>query len=187
MLGVGTNHIIEGGNKLGLRFAEKGNGCRQCQVLYDREYSAFSELKTGVIDWGEIFKDTSWLHWLGISPAVSLNIAQVCLEALKVVNDINITVSVDLNYRKKLWNYGKSPVELMPELVEKCDIIFGDPFTAQTMLGIDPGKKLTGEWSLSKLENYRDAINRLFPKVKAIAHTMRSMTNSSNQSITGYL
>ena len=139
-----------------------------------------------MIDWNKILEDASWFHWSGISPALSLNVAQVCLEALKVANDKNITVSVDLNYRKKLWNYGRSPVEIIPELIEKCDIIFGDPFTAQTMLRIDIEKNLTGEGSLPKLESYRVAVNELFPKVKTIAYTMRS-TSSSSQGITVYL
>ena len=121
--GIGTSKIIYGGERLGIYFLETGAVARASKVVYDRVHSSIAEIQPGMIDWDEVFKDASWFHWTGITPAISEGAANVCLEAIQAANRLGITVSCDLNYRKNLWKYGKTAHEVMPELVAGCDII----------------------------------------------------------------
>lgn len=110
------------------------NGLSKGEVIYDRKYSSFSQIKTGEIDWHKIFEDCSWFHWTAITPALNEELAEVMKEALEVAYSKGITISVDLNYRNKLWQYGKSPLEVMPELVKYCHIIMGNIWASHNML-----------------------------------------------------
>src|SRR5699024_10278010 len=105
------------GERLGIYFLETGAVSRGGKVIYDRAHSAISTIQKGMVDWEKVFAGAQWFHWTGITPAVSQGAADVCLEAVKAANEIAITVSTDLNDRAKLWNYGKQPGEIMPELV----------------------------------------------------------------------
>ena len=93
--------------------------------------SAISEIELGMIDWDKVFEGVSWFHWTGITPAISQGAADVCLEAIKAANERGITVSCDLNYRKNLWNYGKTASEIMPDLVIGTDVILGNEEDAE--------------------------------------------------------
>ena len=122
--GVGTKEIIYGGDRLGIYFLETGAVSRGSKVVYDRAHSAIAEIKPGMVNWEKVFEDANWFHWTGITPAISQGAADACLEAIKVANELGVTVSTDLNFRKNLWKYGKSAAEVMPALVEGCDVIF---------------------------------------------------------------
>ena len=124
--GVDVSDVIFGGDRIGIYYLETGAVSRASKVIYDRAYSSVSQIKTGMIDWKKVFADAKWFHWTGITPAISEGAAQVCLEALKVAKEMGITVSCDLNYRKNLWKYGKRADEVMPSLVEYCDIVLGN-------------------------------------------------------------
>ena len=100
---VGVNHIIQGGDRLGIYFLETGAVARASKVIYDRANSSISTIEKGMIDWKEVFKNVQWFHWTGITPAISQGAADVCLEAIQVANEMGVTVSCDLNYRKNLW------------------------------------------------------------------------------------
>ena len=102
---VGTDHIVYGGDRLGIYFLEIGAVSRGSKVVYDRTHSAMSTIQVGMIDWEEVFKDAGWFHWTGITPAISQGAANTCLEAIQMANKMGITVSTDLNYRQKLWKY----------------------------------------------------------------------------------
>ena len=106
-LNVGTKNIVRGGDRVGIYFLESGAVARPSKVIYDRAHSAIAEVEKGMFDWEEILRDACWFHWTGITPAISQGAADVCLEAIQTANDMGITVSCDLNYRKKLWKYGK--------------------------------------------------------------------------------
>ena len=110
---VGFDHVIRGGERMGIYFLEVGAVARASKVVYDRHATSISEIKPGMIDWEEVFKDTQWFHWTGITPALSQGAADVCLDAIKIANKMGVTVSTDLNYRKNLWKYGKSASEIM--------------------------------------------------------------------------
>ena len=136
--GVKTDHVIYGGDRLGIYFLETGAVARASKVVYDRAHSAIAEIKPGMIDWDEVLKGADWFHWTGITPALSQGAADACLEAIRAANRLGVTVSCDLNYRKNLWKYGKQASEIMPELVAGCDVILGNEEDAEKVFGIKP-------------------------------------------------
>lgn len=101
-------NIVRGGDRVGIYFLESGAVARPSKVIYDRAHSAIAEVEKGMFDWEEILRDACWFHWTGITPAISQGAADVCLEAIQTANDMGITVSCDLNYRKNFGNTEKS-------------------------------------------------------------------------------
>ena len=136
-LNVGNRRVIFGGDRLGLYFLETGASTRASNVVYDRANSAMATIQKGMVNWHEILKDASWFHWSGITPALSESAAEACLEAIRVAYQLGLTISTDLNYRSKLWQYGKQPHEVMPQLLQYSNLILGDIDTAYFMLGLD--------------------------------------------------
>ena len=118
---VGTHHILRGGERLGLYFLENGSNMRGSQVIYDRAHSSFATLKAGLIDWKNVLADAGWFHFTGITPAISEGAAEACLEAVKIAHEMGLTVSCDMNFRAKLWKWGRSAGEVMGELLRYCD------------------------------------------------------------------
>ena len=102
--GVDTSHVVRGGERLGIYFLETGAMQRGSKVVYDRAHSGMATLEPGEIDWDAVFEGVDWFHWTGITPALSQTAADPCLEACKVASAKGLTISTDLNYRKKLWN-----------------------------------------------------------------------------------
>jgi 2-dehydro-3-deoxygluconokinase len=186
---VGTKHILEGGERLGIYFLEAGAVQRPSKVVYDRAYASVNDIKPGMIDWKEVFKDTQWFHWTGITPALSQNLADTCLEAIKVANSMGITVSTDLNFRKNLWKYGKKAGEVMPALVEGCDIILGNEEDAETVFGIKPeGYDVTkGHASAKEFESVCKQLMAKFPRAKKVIVTLRGSISASHNSWSGVL
>ncbi len=181
--GIYTSSIMFGGNRVGVYYLDRGADLKS-SVVYDRDHSAFSELKRGMIDWDKVLKDVSWFNFTAISPALNENVADVCLEALEAASSKNITISVDLNYRARLWKYGKKPVDVMPALVEHCDVVMGNIWSANALLGtsIDPDIHLKGT-----REDYLDharatslEIMDRFSKCKSVANTFRFDSDKNN-------
>ncbi|HEX8356159.1 MAG TPA: sugar kinase [Segetibacter sp.] len=174
--GIYTSSIVYGGNRIGVYYLERGADLKG-NVAYDRERSSFSELKRGMIEWDKVFQDVSWFNFSAINPALNQNVADVCLEALEVASQKGITISVDLNYRSRLWKYGKQPIDVMPQLVEYCDIIMGNIWSANTMLGTGIDEQIHDKESKEAyLEHARSTsveIMEKFPKCKAVANTFR--------------
>mgnify|MGYP000129337946 FL=1 len=136
---VGTKHIVEGGDRLGIYFLETGAVSRGSKVVYDRSNSAIAQIKPGMINWDKVFDGAvTWFHWTGITPAISQGAANVCLEAVKAASKLGITISTDLNYRAKLWKYGGDSEAIMTELTSYCDIILGNEEDAEKYFGIKP-------------------------------------------------
>lgn len=136
--GVEVNHIIRGGNRIGIYFLEQGASIRPSKVIYDRTGSAIAEIETGSLDWSAIFKGKDWFHITGITPAISATAAAVCLEAVKAARDVGLTVSCDLNYRKRLWTRDEAR-EVMAELVRYTDLIIANEEDAADVFGIHAG------------------------------------------------
>ena len=136
--GLGTGHILWGGKRLGLYYLERGSAFRNSNVVYDREGSAFAGLRCGMIDWDRVFDGAGWFHWSGIAAALTQEGAEVCREALEAADRKGLVISCDLNYRKKLWNYGRTAAEVMRPLVEYSDVLFGAEPEYQEILGIQP-------------------------------------------------
>ena len=186
---VGTQNILIGGDRLGIYFIEKGAVSRASKVIYDRSFSAISQIEIGMIDWEKVFDGADWFHWTGITPAISQSAANVCKEAIEMANEMSITVSTDLNYRKNLWNYGKTAMEVMPELVAGCDIVLGNEEDAEKSLGIIPENinvKL-GDVDALAYENVSKEIMTRFPKVKKVITTLRTSISASHNKWAGVM
>ncbi|APU94953.1 sugar kinase [Sphingobacterium siyangense] len=132
---IDTSAMQWTGERLGIYYLPKGKDLKNAGVIYDRANSSFANLKVGSIDWEEVFVDVKWFHFSAICPAISQDIADLCLEAVKKAQEKAIFVSLDLNYRAKLWKYGKTPKEIMPEIAKYCNLIMGNIWAAHQMLG----------------------------------------------------
>ena len=187
---VGTRHILRGGERLGIYFLEMGAMARGSKVVYDRSHSGMASITRGMIDWEEVFRDTQWFHWTGITPAISQGAAEATLEAIEVANRMGVTVSTDLNYRKNLWKYGKKSSEVMPDLVAGCDVILGNEEDAEKHFGIHPeGVDVTDEESMDALA-YESVCRQLmtrFPRCKKAIITLRGSISASHNTWTGVL
>lgn len=188
-LGVGTSNVIRGGERLGIYFVEKGAVARASKVIYDRAYSSFSTIESTMIDWKEVLKDAIWFHWSGITPAVSESAALSCLEAIRVANKLGVTVSCDLNYRAKMWKYGKSAIEVMPKLVAGCDVVLGNEEDAEMCLGIKPENTdiTKGEIDADAYSKVSQSIMDQFPRVKKVITTLRESISASHNNWSGVI
>ncbi len=189
--GVLTDHIIYGGERLGIYFLETGAVARASKVIYDRAHSSISEIQPGMIDWDRVFEGVDWFHWTGITPAISQGAADVCLEAIRAANRLGVTVSCDLNYRKNLWKYGKRADEVMPALVEGCDIILGNEEDAEKVFGIKPegfdATATAGRVDAAKFESVCRQLMARFPRARKVIITLRGSINANHNTWGGVL
>jgi 2-dehydro-3-deoxygluconokinase len=186
---VGTHHIIQGGDRLGIYFLETGAVSRPSKVIYDRANSSIAEIKPGMIDWEKVFDGASWFHWTGITPAISEGAAQVCLDAVKAAKLKGITVSCDLNFRKNLWKWGKSAGDVMPHLVKYCDIILCNEEDAEKVFGIKPegADVFRGHVNAEKYDSVCLKLMKKFPEAKKVIITLRGSVNADHNSWSGVL
>jgi 2-dehydro-3-deoxygluconokinase len=172
--GVRTDFIRRSGDRVGIYFAQTGAVARPSKVVYDRAHSALSEVKPGDFDWDAILDGADWFHVTGITPAVSEGAADVTLEALRKCREKGIRVSCDLNFRKKLWKWGKSAPEVMNEIARYVNVAIANEEDCQKSLGISIEVDVTsGELSR---EAYRDLAGRVleaFPDMDTLAITLR--------------
>ena len=189
--GVNTDHILRGGDRLGIYFLETGAVSRGSKVIYDRAHSAMAEIKPGMIDWKTLFKNTSWFHWTGITPAISQGAADACLEAVKLASEMGVTISTDLNYRAKLWNYGGNREAIMTELTSYCDIILGNEEDAEKHFGIKPENlDITKQGHEVKAEAFLSVCKQMmkkFPKAQKVITTLRGSISASHNTWAGVL
>lgn len=188
---VGTKNIIRGGERVGIYFLETGAVSRASKVVYDRANSSIADIQPGMINWREVLKGADWFHWTGITPALSQGAADACLEAIKVANEMGISVSTDLNYRKNLWKYGKKASEVMPALVEGCDVILGNEEDAEMVFGIKPEgfdvSHTGGEVNAAEFESVCTQLMKKFPRAKKVIITLRGSINANHNTWGGVL
>jgi 2-dehydro-3-deoxygluconokinase len=189
--GVNTDQIIRGGDRLGIYFLETGAVSRGSKVLYDRAHSAMAEIKPGMIDWNSIFKETSWFHFTGITPAISEGASAACLEAVQIATKMGVTISTDLNYRAKLWKYGGNREAIMTELTSYCDIILGNEEDAEKHFGIKPKNlNITKQGHKINAEAFQSVCKQMmkkFPRAKKVITTLRGSVSASNNTWAGVL
>jgi 2-dehydro-3-deoxygluconokinase len=178
--GVNVSCITRSHHRMGIYFLEHGNSLRAPKVVYDRFDSAFANLYPSDFDWDEILKDAKWFHWSGITPAISASAAKACNEAIRVARKKGITISGDINYRRVLWQYGKTPLDVMPELIAQCDVVIGGLTDFENSLNI----KATGEKAFEKVCS---EVQRKYPQVKKIAKTLRETYDASHNQLQGLL
>ncbi len=189
--GVDTSEILTGGDRLGIYFLETGAVARPSKVIYDRAGSSIATIAPGMVDWKKVFKGADWFHWTGITPAISQGAADTCLEAVKAAREMGLTVSCDLNYRKNLWKYGKKAGEVMPALVEGCDVILGNEEDADKVFGIKPeGFDVTatgGEIDQKRFQSVGEQLMKRFPRARKVIITLRGSINANHNTWGGVL
>jgi 2-dehydro-3-deoxygluconokinase len=172
--GVDVGAVVRGGRRLGVYFAEIGANERPSQVIYDREGSGIAEAKPGDIDWPRALDGMDRLHVTGITPALSASAAALTLEAVKAARAKRMTVSLDLNYRAKLWKYGRPAPEVMRELAAQADLIVGNEEDCQKALGIGAAADVTsGKLDVKAYEALTAAVLTAFPNAARVAVTLR--------------
>lgn len=188
--GVNIENILWGGDRLGIYFLETGAVARGSKVVYDRAHSAMSEIKPGMVDWQQVFDGAEWFHWTGITPAISQGAADACLEACEVASIMGITISTDLNYRKKLWKYGVASEKIMTPLVALCDVILGNEEDAEKHFGLHPEEVDVTQGdsvSTAAFESVCKQMMQKFPKAKKVIITLRGSISASHNSWAGVL
>ncbi len=185
--GVGTEHIIRGGDRLGIYFVEKGASQRSSKVIYDRANSAIALAKRTDFDWTAIFDGVSWFHWTGITPALGGELPDICLDACKAAKEKNVTVSCDLNYRKKLWSREEAK-ETMEKLIPYVDVCIANEEDASDVFGIKAADTDIESGQLSK-EGYISVAKQICEKYgcKKTAITLRSSISATVNKWAGML
>lgn len=175
--GVDTSYIQYGAERMGLYFLENGAIHRASRIVYDRFDSAFAHIKKGSIDWDKVFENAEWFHYTGITPAISQGAADVCLEALQAARKKQITISGDINYRRNLWQYGKSAKDIMPALIELTDVMIAGITDMENCMGI----------SGNTFEDACKQTMKQYPGIKKITTTERISISSSHNTISALL
>lgn len=174
---IDTSRVHFSGSRIGTYYLPQGVDLKNAGVIYDRAHSSFAELSPGIINWKKILKDISWLHFSAICPAVSATAAQVCEELLATAREMNITISIDLNYRARLWQYGKSPIDVMPALTKYCSVIMGNLWAVDTMLGVagamQDSEAKTKEELVDAAKRSMESVRLQYPLADTIAYTFR--------------
>jgi 2-dehydro-3-deoxygluconokinase len=186
--GVDTSHIVRTGDRIGVYYLEMGANQRPSKVIYDRAHSAASEIKLGAVSWKEVFAGAKWFHFTGITPAISQSAADVSLEAVKMAKEMKLTVSCDLNYRAKLWKYGKTAGEVMTELMPYVDIVIGNEEDCEKVFGIEGADVTIAEEvsASSYVSVARDLMNR-FPTLRKMGITLRGSVSATHNTWTAVL
>jgi len=176
-MGLETDHVYFKEGRMGLYFLENGSMQRSSKIIYDRYGSVFAHFEGKEIDWEQVFEDVDWFHWTGITPAVSQQAANLLLEALKVAFKKGITISGDINYRRNLWQYGKNPLDIMPELIRYTHVIVAGKSDFENCMDIQ-----SDDWSECCYE-----AKKYYPQIRYITNTKRESISASHNKIHGRL
>lgn len=177
--GVDTSHILRGGERMGIYFLEGGANQRPSKVVYDRANSAIATATAEQFNWDAIFDGAGWFHITGITPALSQSAADLSLAAVQVAKAKGITVSCDYNFRKKLWQYGKTAPQVMTDLVKHVDVGIANEEDCQRSLGVSLAEGdweqavETGELDSRRYEALAKKMFATFPNLKYQAITLR--------------
>lgn len=165
------------GSRIGTYYLPQGADLKHAGVVYDRAHSSFAELNAQEVDWDKVFDGVSWLHFSAICPGLSANAAGLTRRVAELATQRGIKISLDLNYRAKLWQYGKEPVEVMPELTRRASVVMGNLWAVDKMLGIaSPIAESRGRQAEELVDAARKSMSELqkqFPAAQTIAYTFR--------------
>ncbi len=178
--GVDTSYIARGGNRVGIYYLEKGASQRPSKVIYDRAGSSIAEAQSSDFDWEKIFADAEWFHFTGITPALSDNMAKICLEACKAAREKGVTISCDLNYRNKLWSREKAG-KVMAELCEYVDVCIANEEDAADVFGIRAANTDVTKGKVNH-EGYKDVAKQLADRFSfsKVAITLRGSISAND-------
>jgi 2-dehydro-3-deoxygluconokinase len=185
--GVDTRNIVRGGKRLGTFYLEKGASQRASKVIYDRENSAIAEAKPEEFNWKEIFNGAKWFHFTGITPALSQNMVDACLDACKTAKKMGVTISCDLNYRSKLWSKEEAG-KVMTKLMKYVDVCIANEQDASDVFGISAEHTDIDGGKLD-YDAYIDVARQLTDKFgfKKVAITLRGSISANDNNWAGML
>jgi len=185
--GVDTSKIIRRGDRIGVYYVEKGQSQRPSKVIYDRKNSSVAGTTRADYDWDQIFEGCEWFHFTGITPALSPELALVCLDAVKAARAKGITVSCDLNYRKNLWSTAEA-YATMTQIVPYVDVCIANEEDAEKVLGIKAGNTDVDSGKLS-YDGYRDVARQIGETYgcRSVAITLRTSLSASDNRWAGML
>ena len=179
--GVDDTHIVRGRGRFGIYFVEPGANQRPSKVIYDRDHSAIALAGPGTVNWGEALAGGGWFHTTGITPALSQSSADLAIEALRQARVQGMKTSLDLNFRKNLWKYGKKAAEVMPELVKLTDVLIANEEDCQAALGIEA--KIDVHSGHLEREQYEELAARVldaYPNLELVSITLRESKSASH-------
>lgn len=173
--GVDVSAVKRTKGRLGIYFLETGANQRPSNVVYDRDFSSISLVSPGDFEWAKILEGAAWFHITGITPALSRSAADASLEAVRAARKAGCRVSIDLNYRKKLWNYGAKASEVMRGLAECADVVIANEEDVQMCLGIeaDGVDVASGKLDAAAYERLARKVMKEFPNLSRVAITLR--------------
>ncbi len=178
---VDPSFIVRKPGRLGIYFVERGANQRPSKVVYDRDHSSIALSQPGDINWEKSFEGAAWFHITGITPALSQGAADLAMESVQKAKQMGLTVSCDLNFRKKLWNYGKQAKEVMSELVKSVDIAIANEEDCQMSLGIQIDVDVeAGKLAAEKYKELTDKVLTAYPNLQLIAITLRESRSASH-------
>ncbi len=185
--GVDTKYMVRGGDRLGIYYAEKGASQRPSKVIYDRAGSSISKAVPEDFDWDKIFDGADWFHFTGITPALGGSMPEICLEACKKAHEHGVTVSCDLNYRKKLWTREQAG-ETMAKLMPYVDLCIANEEDAKDVFGIEAANTDINSGKLNH-EGYVSVAKQLSERFgcKYVAITLRSSISANDNDWAGML
>jgi 2-dehydro-3-deoxygluconokinase len=187
-LGVDVSHVVYGGDRIGTYYFEPAAGMRPAKVVYDRAGSAYYDLRPGMIPWRDILKDADIFQVSGITAAISQQAADATFEALDIAEELGVTISFDINYRKNLWRYGADPRKTLSSMLSRCEMMFGDAIEFE-WLSQHPQPPFTATDSqfVMQMDEYRawfDQLHRQFPRVRHWMMGMRNIVSSCHHTLT---
>ena len=185
--GVDTSMILRQGERMGVYYVEKGQSQRPSKVIYDRKYSAISQVKRGDFDWDKIFEGADWFHFTGITPALSEELRVICLDACQAAKKHGVTISCDLNYRKNLWSTQEA-FDTMTKLVPYVDVCIANEEDADKVLGIK-AKNTDVDSGVLSADGYREGAAEISRKYgcSKVAITLRSSLSANDNKWAGML
>ena len=179
--GVDTSRIVRAKGRMPVYYVETGANQRPSKVVYDRDNSAIALAKPGDIDWDRVFDGAGWFHITGITPALSASAAELSNQAMRKAREKGLTVSCDLNYRKNLWKYGRTAVEVMRELTQFVDVAIANEEDCQMALGIQTDVDVhSGKLDREQYRGLAEKVLNQFPNLKMIAITLRESFSASH-------
>ena len=188
---VGTDYIVHGGDRLGLYYYEESAALRSSSIVYAREDSSITTIKSGMIDWKKTFSETRLFHWSGISSAVSQGAADATNEAVEEAEREGITISCDINHRANLWKYGKDAHDVLLPIAQKSDIVFGTADEWKLITGITPPdfKATTPDYPIdgAAYEEYFRKASKILPKAKKMIVALRNTLSANHHLLSGVI
>ncbi len=179
--GVDASGVHRGKGRFGIYFVEPGANQRPSKVVYDREGSSIAIAAPGAIDWKATLAGGDWLHVTGITPALSQSAADLALESLEAARAAGLKISIDLNYRKNLWKYGKAASEVMPALLKLADVCIANEEDCQTALGIKVDVDVhSGKLDHAAYQRLAESVLAQYPNLSSIAITLRESFSASH-------